>query len=236
MHKHLGFVAVSAALFTLARNLGNYTNAPLAKGVAVIAAGSVLVFLGFVGWDVKKWWEKRGAAPPKELSLPIHTIRFDYLPTTPIQSGQWTKAYGKQDALWERDSEIPGGLKMRRATGYAMDYRLPQYATLANHIEFTAKYISDAAVHAEVEVMGEDGLHADVFWFAHLVGNKAPRFLSEYHEWQFYISPQDHRFLVDLRQEVRASVGRNGLIFAGVKQIKIRGDISISPIKLRRLD
>jgi hypothetical protein len=236
MYKHLGLFVLSVALFTLARNMGDYKNTPLAEAVAVVAGGFGLIAVALVIRDLVERRKNSRAPEPEALPTPIHTITFEYLPTSPLESGQWKKAYGKQEAIFERDSDIPGGLKMRQQmASYAMDYRLPQYATLANHIEFTAKYISDAAVYAEVEVRGEDGLHPDVFWFAHLIGNKPPEYLEQYHEWQFHLSPRDDRFLVDLREEVRLSLGRNGLIFVGVKQIKVRGNISISPLKLRRL-
>jgi hypothetical protein len=237
MYKHIGLLALSVAVLMLARNLGDYKNTPLAVAAAFLGGMFTVLFVVLVILDLIERRKKAGARELEVLPAPIHTITFDYLPTSPLQSGQWTRGYGQEEPLFERDGGIAGGIRMHQVTPiYAMDYRLPQYATLANHIDFTAKFISDAIVYAEVEVVSEDGSHSDVFWFAHVIGHKAPLFLPQYREWKFHISPRRDRFLLDLREEVRASVGPKGLVLSEVRRIRIRGNISISPIKLRRLE
>ena len=111
MTKHIVYLALSVALFTLARSLGDYKNTALGKAVAVSGGLFTLGFAAIVIRDFIARRRKPAVPQPMVLPPPIHTITFNYLPTSPLQSGQWTRAYGRQEPTFERDTEIAGGIR-----------------------------------------------------------------------------------------------------------------------------
>jgi hypothetical protein len=84
----------------------------------------------------------------------LHEITFDYLRNrsvriSPLDKG-WKKGYGHGEPDFSTHPEIPGSLSMKIRQGtFAMDYPVPQHAKLADHISFTAKFISDAFFFAK---------------------------------------------------------------------------------------
>jgi hypothetical protein len=167
----------------------------------------------------------------------LHTIGFDYLlksylRVSPLDRG-WTKAYGEGTPEFGTDPEIPGSLSLKvSGDQFAMDYEVPQHAKPSNQISFTAKFIRDAFLYAEVEVIDKSHQRQETWWLAHVIGQKAPEKLTQWTEWKFYLSPLDHTFNISLADEVEVAFGKEGKVLAELKRIRIRGDLSISAIKV----
>jgi hypothetical protein len=242
---HIALLAVCIALLTLARNLADYTDTALGWAVAIIAAIGIVVFIVMVVRDVGKKPEDVPAPPPIQpigsgigaLMLPVPTFQltFDYVPKSPLTEG-WKKGYGKEEPTFSKWWSSPRGMTMTQTQCYAMDYHLPQFAKLCNHVEFTAQFVSDVIIYFDVEIIKKDKSEYTSYWFAQVIGVQAPLYLEQYKEWKFHVAP-DHtgKFVIDLRDEVQQALGREGFMFAGVKTIRLRGTLSISPILFRQL-
>jgi len=244
LYKHLGLLAVSVAALTLGRNLADYKSIPLGMIAAVLGGIGAVVFAVFVIQDLMQKGGSSASAPSAGvvgpgigapiLPVPTFQITFDYLPKSPLTEG-WKRGYGQEGPTFSKWSATPRGMTMTQNQCYAMDYALPQFARLCNHVEFTAQFVSDVIIYLDVEIIKKDKSSTNSFWFAHVIGVKAPIYLSEYQEWKFHISPVNNRFLIDLRDEVNEVVGKDGFEFAELKKIRLRGSLSISPILFRQI-
>jgi hypothetical protein len=180
------------------------------------------------------------------------TIRFDYLPTPPTEKG-WTRAY-KQDgvAKFGTDHDIDGSLRMEvTQSEFAMDYTVPVHATLSNRLIFTAKYDNSenmgaaTMIFALVEVSSKNNEQRQRFWTKFYFGEKyAFQTPGVWHDavkkqlpeqtvyWPATpLSNGQLKFDIDLREAVRLAVGSLGYIFKGIYKIRLRGNLSISPIE-----
>lgn len=232
-------LGVCIALLTLARNLVDYKNTALGWTLTLFAVVGIVVFIVLVVIDLAN---RKKRNPPEAASVvagrvlppPTFQINFDYLPKSPLTEG-WKRGYGQEEPTFSKWSSTPRGMTMVQNKSYAMDFLLPEYARLCNHVEFTAQFVSDVIIYLDVEIIKTDKSATNSFWFAHVIGMKAPIYLPEYREWKFFINPVNNRFLIDLRDEVNEVVGKDGFVLAEVKKIRIRGDLSISPILFRQL-
>jgi hypothetical protein len=178
-------------------------------------------------------------------------IRFDYLPVSPIERG-WTKAY-KPDgtATFSSDPDIEDSLRMRvTQSEFAMDYIVPVHATLANRLIFTAKYDNGATtgaatmIFAFVEVSTKNGELRKRVWIKFYFGDKhAFQTPGLWHDPAKQLPEQTMywpaepfergqlKFDIDLIETVRVVLGAHGWIYKGIYKIRLRGDLSISPIE-----
>jgi hypothetical protein len=181
----------------------------------------------------------------------LGAIRFDYIPTSPLENG-WTKAYkADAEAIWGTDHNIDHSLRMEvRQSEFAMDHLVPVHATLANRLKFTAKYNSGdigiaTMVFAFVEVSPKSGEPRKRLWIKFYYGDKHA-FQTPGNLWH---DPQKHmpeqtvywparplkggtlEFDIDLHEAVKLAIGAQGWIYKGVYTIRLRGNLSISPIE-----
>jgi hypothetical protein len=182
----------------------------------------------------------------------LEVIRFDYLPASPIDSG-WAKAY-KPDgiAAFGSDPDIQGSLRMRvTQSEFAMDHIVPVHATLANRLVFTAKYNNSpdpalaTMVFAFVEVSTRNGQERKRTWFKFYYGEKGA-FQTPGNVWH---DPQKQlpeqtvywpavvlqkgqlKFDIDLHEAVSLALGAQGWVYKGIYKIRLRGNLSMSPIE-----
>ncbi len=193
--------------------------------------------------------EERAGEP--EVVESLGKIRFDYLPATPLEKG-WTRAY-KPDGLvvFGTDQDISDSLRMDVThSEFAMDYVVPVHMTLANRLMFTAKYDNSpdmgkqTMIFAFVEVSTRDRNHPKRVWLKFYYGGKkayqTPGYIVSDDEKQLVehtvhwpATPRDGLldFGIDLREAVKLALGTRGWIYNGVFRIRLRGNLSISPIK-----
>jgi hypothetical protein len=181
----------------------------------------------------------------------LGAILFDYLPVPPTQKG-WTKAY-KADGIakFGTDGDIDNSLKMEvTQSEFAMDYTVPVHATLANRLIYTAKYDNSANIGAAtmifafVEVSARSGEPRKRLWIKFYFGEKrAFPTPSVWHEplkqlaeqtvyWPAVPLPTGKlKFDIDLSEAVTLTIGPEGWVYKGIYKIRLRGNLSISPIE-----
>jgi hypothetical protein len=182
----------------------------------------------------------------------LGTIRFDYLPVSPLENG-WTSAYKhKPDGVCQfgTDHDINDSLRMEvTASEFAMDYTVPVHMTLAKRVMFTAKYDNRADIGKQtmvfvyVEVSTKNGEQRKRVWFKFYYGDKhayptsgvSPDPNKQLPEQTVYWPAVPHNgqleFDIDLPEAVRLTLGAQGWIYRGVYKVRLRGNLSISPIK-----
>lgn len=171
------------------------------------------------------------------------TIGFEYLPASPLQKG-WKKAYTPEaQATFTTDHDIADSLQMETQGGFAMDHVVPPHAVLASRLRFTAKYTDTTMIFAYVDVSTKNGEQRNVVWLKIYYGEpRAIRTPGDWHNPQASLPEQTIYFPaqtlslgrlmfdIDLREIVRQSIGDQGWVYKGIRKIRLRGDLSISPI------
>jgi hypothetical protein len=204
-------------------------------GIATAAWG-LFYFTGHLPSQqrVKRSAIRRGIENIEKKLGVLYELRFDYLPTaTPFDNG-WTKASANYSApTFGQDSEIPGSLFMQtNGKVFAMDHDIPSEAQSAHRMEFEAKFIKDAIVYAEVIAINRYSEQEETWWFGHVLGNRGPE-KQQGREWKFYVAPRnDREFCIDLRKEADEVLAETSQIFKGLCKLRLRGDISISSVRL----
>jgi hypothetical protein len=189
----------------------------------------------------------------------IETIRFDYLPaTTPLEHG-WKdvslpehQRQAKGTVQFNSDPDLPGSLRMRVTNGaFAMHYDFLPHSTTANQIEFKARYSTTTMIHALLIVSTRDrsaqrrvfvqikygNLSASPMWPNPNPGRDGQKWLQE----QVLHWPADVfgngclAFRFSWNEVVKTLLGTEGWVFKSVEGIRLRGDLSISPIDLQLL-
>jgi len=132
-----------------------------------------------------------------------------------------------------------------------MDYVVPVRATKANHLQFTAKYNNNAdltiatMIFAHVEVSPKSGEPRKRVWVKIYFGDKhgfqtpgniwyePTKQLPEQTLYWPALPLGNGRlgFKIDLHEAVKIVLGAQGLIYLGIYKIKLRGNLSISPIE-----
>jgi len=175
--------------------------------------------------------------PKEALKSPLHEIRFDYLPLSPLENG-WAKPVEKDETPeFSTDKTIPGSLYVQ-ADGrvFAMDYAVPPAGANAHQIEFEGKFLRNAILYTEIELMEKSAVgKTETCWFAHVLGLEGtpPQQDRQYREWIFTVAPirSSIQFKIDLAREVNQAFGRDKTLTT-VKRIRLRGNIVLSSIKL----
>jgi hypothetical protein len=182
----------------------------------------------------------------------IHAIGFGYIPISPLENG-WKQAYDPDGlADFGSDPDIPGSLRMKILRNkVAIHHDLPPHAILADHLEFTAKYTNaknPTMIHTHLIVGTKDWsaqrnvfikyyygeLHAVPTWPNPNPGRDAAKWLPE----QTIYLPAQVRpggqliFDINLRDAVSLCLGSQGWLFKSIQGVRLRGDLSISPIVL----
>ncbi len=191
------------------------------------------------------------AASDKSSSM-IHRIDFGYIPRSPLENG-WSQSYNDDGiAEFGSDPDIPGSLRMKiLKSEVAIHHNMPPHATLADNVEFTARYTNaknPTMIFTRLCVGTKDGsLQRNVdfkYYYGELhavptspnprPGHAADKWLPE----QTIYLPAQVRpggqltFNINLRDAVSLCVGDQGWIFKSIQGIRLRGNLSISPIVL----
>lgn len=183
------------------------------------------------------------AHPPET----IHTISFDYLPISPLEK-EWKQVYNQDgEAEFGSDPEIPGSLRIKIIKSeVAIHHDLPPHATRADHLEFTAKYTTTTMIFTRLSVSTRDGSvqrQVDIkykFGDLHAVptnpvpGHDENKMLPEQTlSWPAEcLSGGRLAFNIDLRKAAEVSLGSQGWVFKSFTGIRLRSNLSISPIVL----
>jgi hypothetical protein len=194
---------------------------------------------------------EQSAAPTPTLRH-VHIVRFEYLPaSSPLDHG-WKDASPEPSGAAEfySDPDIIGSLRMKVTKGIvAIHHDLPPHARRANRIEFRARYSTTTRIftHLIVATM-DDSAQRNVFvsyfpgergasptWPNPNPGRKPEVWLPE----QTLHWPADLfgdgclSFELPLNEVVRVLLGSQGWVFKSIEGIRLRGDLSISPIDLQ---
>jgi hypothetical protein len=255
-----GIAAAATWLWARIQHLAGVEQFVLALVVFVSVAVAVVIFgllyLAFTNKPESDIFEAEANTPepdPNKLRTveSLEAIRFDYLPIPPTQKG-WTKAY-KEDGIakFGTDHDIDDSLRMEvTQSEFAMDYTVPVHATLANHLIYTAKYDNSGNIGAAtmifafVEVSPKSGDPRKRVWFKFYFGDKhAYQTPGAWHEqmkqlpeqtvyWPAATLPKGKlKFDIDLPEAVKLAIGPEGWIYKGIYKIRLRGNLSISPIE-----
>jgi hypothetical protein len=166
----------------------------------------------------------------------IGRISFDYLPSSPLDRG-WKLVERSQPGFsFSAVPNLLGGLAAE--VEGAVDLKLEEYQRVCDSLQFRAKLSERAHVYARVRVVSRDS-HAvsKLVWLACDMGGTPPRKESP-DEWVICRSPgADGWALFDLSlpDEVSRTFGQaDGLEFSELWGFRLRGSLSISPIRLLR--
>jgi len=182
----------------------------------------------------------------------IHTISFDYLPLSPLENG-WVQAYNADGAAkFGSDPDIPGSLRMKiLKSEVAIEHNMPPHAMLADHFKFTAKYTNSAnrtMIFTRLTVGTKDGSNLKMVDIKHCYGelrseptvpNPSPG--RDFNKWlseQTLYWPAEVlsggrlEFNIDLQGAVNLSLGSQGWEFKSIESVRLRGNLSISPLVL----
>jgi hypothetical protein len=180
------------------------------------------------------------------VSQSLDEIRFDYLPESPIERKHWVKAYGTGIPTFKVNPEMRG-LSMEVTGGeFAMDYRVPDHATLCDRLRFTAKYTRDSTmIFTGPNVASKDGSQRRTVWIKYYHGDRPPEAakdvpprqptrLPEQTVWINAVVLQGGwmAFDIALPSVVRSALGSQGWVYNSLCKIRLRGCLSISPISL----
>jgi len=173
--------------------------------------------------------------------LPHEEIRFDYLPDSPTNHG-WKQGYPSNaipaDAIWRAATDFPGGMAMALSDlGCAIDYTIGRSAALSKRIVCDFKFSNTAILFVRVKLATRDKLKTEQGFIKFVLGNGQPFFVSRYHEWELPIEPPSlgngwHRLDIDLIEAVNRTWGQQGWLLSELVTIRLRGALSVSPIKL----
>jgi hypothetical protein len=194
----------------------------------------------------------RAPVEPSSVRQSIGKIEFDYLPAKPTDNG-WTRAY-KEDgaAVFSTDHDIYGSLRMEvEQSEFAMDHPVPAHAVLADHLIFTAKYNNSTdpgimtMIFVRLKVSARNGTNQKEAWFKFYHGHKFAKQTTgnvisdqklELPEQTIHwparpLSNGSMEFHIDLREAVRMALGEAGWIYQSSVKVRLRGNLSISPIE-----
>ena len=184
--------------------------------------------------------------PPQPSRL-LHHVGYSYLPRSPLDNG-WAQAYGEESPSFGRDPSMNGSLQMVIAGNgrFAMDHWIPPHATLAERITFEAKYTHGTMIFTGIDVSAQGGLFRKKVWIKYQFGNRRAELtdnvpvsigiglLPEQTVW-LPASNRDGGWLafdINLPDIIKLALGVQGWLFDSIWAIRLRGSLSISPIKL----
>jgi hypothetical protein len=175
-------------------------------------------------------------------------IKFGCRPVSPLETG-WAVAYDADPGTVEfgTDASIHGSLHMEVKPPdrqYAIDYNLPEHASVCNFVQFTAKYINRAVVYLDLGVHSEDGRDAKEVWIQILQGDRPHEHDKEpltdpywLHEIKYWTMPERLRdnwtkFTIHLPKLVGETLGDEKWLFGTIRRIRLRGTLSVGSIKI----
>ena len=173
-------------------------------------------------------------------------IRFDYLPDSLTKHG-WKPGYQDQAEpeagaySSPNDVPVPGCLSIKTRLNYALDYRLPP--TVCDGLRFDVQYSDTTMVFTQVGLKSKDGSLFARRWIKYYVsssgdsGMRAEGNPDEYTLW-WPASALPHgwvSFDKTLPEAVRRTWGSQGWTYESLDTFRIRGSLSISPIRLTSL-
>jgi hypothetical protein len=183
-------------------------------------------------------WPDQATLP---MTKPRDEIRFDYLPDSPMNHG-WKQGYSSNpipaDATWKAATDFPGGMSMALSDlGCAIDYTIGRSAVLSKRIVCDFKFSNTAMIWVRVKLATRDNSKTEQGFIKFLLGSGQPVFVPRYKEWELPIDPPSlgsgwHHLDIDLIDAVNRTWGQNGWQLSELVTIRVRGDLSISPIKL----
>jgi hypothetical protein len=175
----------------------------------------------------------------------IYKIDWLYLPASPLEHG-WTLAYQGIPAptvtfLAPTDSPEVGGLQLLVTggnTNYAIDFKVPTDYAAVDELVIALKYGQGAMFWVEVNITSLDGVSKRKSHFLKiLVGDKPPELPPKWpDEALIWLIPDPlannwSSFRLRLTDIVTKVLGSHGYVYESVKSVRLRGCISVSPIK-----
>ena len=176
----------------------------------------------------------------------LYRIDFKYLPASPLEKG-WRKAYNPDGAAnFGTDLDIPDSPRMEITKSMlAMDHPVPDHAKFSDNLKFTVKYTSSAEtmVFTGLDVATKDGSDRKRIWIKYYYGErhaeKTKNFVvsdptKDLHERTVWLPAKVIKggisFDLDLPDVVQLAVGEEGWIYKSVWGVRLRGNLSISPL------
>jgi hypothetical protein len=122
---------------------------------------------------------------------------------------------------------------------YAIDYILPEELRQVDALDLSIKFGEHGRFYLQTWVTSRDGTETEYRWIQVLIGTKPPMqhkcFLEEYLVW---VTPekrlQDGWVVLRLHPQelLTKAVGAYPFLYHSVRTVRLRGCISVSPIKL----
>jgi len=184
--------------------------------------------------------DKLSAQRPQH-SNRIDEVRFEYMPKSPLEHG-WKVAYGEPGpaAKWWSPADAPtsGAMSMQVDAGCAIEMSVEPNARLSDRLLYAAKYTNTTMIIFQVAIASADGAHSEWKWIKFELGNGQPHPTTGYekYEWTLPISglPLSNgwrRFNISLKEAVQQTWGTEGWTYTGLRAIRLRGNVSISPVE-----
>jgi hypothetical protein len=217
---------------------GKYLAAPIWYGAigALIVSLVILVPSLFRRKDDKDDSESQtegGAHAPRE------EIGFDYLPDSPISHGwraEWAKHPVPSDAIWKMS--VGGSLVMELSDIYCpIDYRISKRAVLSTRLVCDLRFSNSTLFFVIFKLVTRDQKQNKEGALKFELGRGKPYFTKEYDEWVLPIDPKPlgdgwYHLDISLTDSVSQTWGQIGWTLSELFKIRLRGHLSISPIKL----
>lgn len=191
-------------------------------------------------YALRKGLSRIVGAKPKAQN-PKYEIKFDYLPASPLDNG-WVWAYPKIDGkltVGFPPPESPGahGLAMTAPYEHAIERTIPPIARKCDELELSIQYGNDAQFYVYANVTSRDGAKHESHWLNIRPGSSEPTQDPSYSKE--FVVPVTAQLLGDgwmrmclrLPLIVASCSGNKGWIFDSADRIRLRGCISVSPIK-----
>lgn len=173
-------------------------------------------------------------------------IRFDYLPDLPTQHG-WTPGYaGREEPEAEAytavsSAPVPGSIAINTSKHYALDYHLGH--VVCDGLQFEAKYTATTMIFTEITLRSRDGSHFTKKWIKYNLGNAAGNVgiraeVTKGYEYEYTIwwpaTALSNGWVsldISLSEAVEHTWGKTGFSYESLETFRIRGSLSISPIR-----
>jgi len=168
-------------------------------------------------------------------SIEMGAISYRYLPESPLRHG-WKLAKAGTRFEASAPPDRPDGLAIKAED--AIDYNVEKYQQVCNHVQFTAKIAEHSYVYVKVRFASKNRNSPRWGWIACDTGVGEPRQESP-DEWVISRIPKKNgwaRFDLFLPEEVNRTYGQVEVLkFNELLGFRLRGELSISPVKLYRV-
>src|SRR5579863_1983135 len=171
-------------------------------------------------------------------------IHFDYLPDKLTNHG-WKPGYQNRAEpelsaySSPPDAPILGCVSIKTVTAYALDYGLRPF--VCDGVQFDAQYSDSTMIFTEVGLKSRDGTMAVRRWIKYYPssdGGTRSEVTEGYpNEYTLWMTPGPLpngwvRFKLSLPDVVQLTWGKQGFLYESLKTIRLRGELSISPIRM----